>query len=118
MFWYLFIMEKQMQSLLLLKALANSQNSLYRPEEEIMSMETSIETTFDKQSNYKKVRDSIAPWIQYVPDVEKARMQKLQCSKISCIKFYTDQHFSGFFAHTLLIVLLPENLRAHLQLSV
>ena len=70
-----------------------------------MRMKTSIETTFDteEQSNYKKVRDSKAPWIQFVPDAEKARMQKLQCIKISCIKFYTDQHFSGFFAHTLLI---------------
>jgi hypothetical protein len=52
-----------------------------------MRMKTSIETTFDteEKSNYKKVRDSKAPWIQFVPDAEKARMHKLQCSKISCI---------------------------------
>jgi hypothetical protein len=91
--------------LLLLKVLANSQNSVYRLEGEIMSMETIIGTTFDteEQSNYKKVRDLKASWIQFVPDAEKARMQKLQCSKISCIQFFTDQHFSGFFAHTLRI---------------
>jgi hypothetical protein len=49
-----------------------------------MRMKTSIVTTFDteEQSIYKKVRDSKAPWIQFVPDAEKARMQKLQCSVV------------------------------------
>jgi hypothetical protein len=48
--------------LLLLKALANSQNSLYRLEGEIMSMEINKETTFDTEEypTYKKVRDSKA----------------------------------------------------------
>jgi hypothetical protein len=70
-----------------------------------MSMETIIGTTFDteervhlqKGPGFKSSLDSIGSGCRKGPDA-KARIVKT-----SFIQFYTDQHFSGFFAHHLSI---------------